>query len=206
MQSLLLFAIAAVASLSSAPAAQASTLPRVDFQPGERTVAVGILDANVDWAVLDRLSIGASFIPLPSSIAWYDPILSPMSAALRATYRLGELAGYPVGVTLSTGIVNVLVGPNCPCGLPNPFPALPLMRWNSYVGFVQPAANITVPFKAPGQAGWTMRATLGPIFGYTPQSTNFLPLWPNLEFAYSWGERTELTLLGNALVGWRTTF
>lgn len=191
-------------TLQAAPA-EASTLPKIDFKQGEHTIALGVLNASWDYAVLDRLSVGASLIPMPSTIAWYDPILSPQNASARASLRLGEIAGVAVGLTLSGGIFNPIVVPACPCGLKNPFPALPIMRWNGYRAYLQPAANIAVPF-GNGSEGWTFRATLGPIFDYSPESSSMVPLWPNVEFAYRWPSGHELTLLGNGLVGWRGIF
>lgn len=70
------------------------------------------------------------------------------------------------------------------------------------MAFLQPALTVTVP----RHGGWTKRATLGPIFSYTPQSSEMMPLWPNVEFSHAWPDGSELTLLGNSLVGWRTVF
>lgn len=184
---------------------EASTLPRIDFEQGEHTVTVGVLNASWDYAVLDRVSLGVSMIPMPSANAWYDPILSPQNASARASLRLGEVAGVAVGVTLSGGIFNPIVVPQCPCGLKNPFPALPIMRWNGYRAYVQPALNVAFPFGSWSE-GWIVRATVGPIFDYSPESSSMMPLWPNLELAHRWQNGQELTLLGNGLVGWRAVF
>lgn len=185
--------------------ADASTVPRIDFKQGEHTVALGVLNASWDYAVVDQFSLGFSLIPMPNANAWYDPILSPQNASARASLRLGEFAGVAVGMTLSGGIFNPIVVPQCPCGLKNPFPTLPIMRWNGYRAYIQPAVNIAVPFGSWSE-GWLFRATLGPVFDYSPESSNVMPLWPNVEFAYRWRNGQELTLLGNGLVGWRGIF
>lgn len=184
-------------------AAEASTLPRVDFDAGNRMLAVGALDASFDYAFTDRLSLGVSLVPYPStSIAWFDPLLSPLNASVRGTYRVGEVLGMPVGVSLSAGVNQTIIS-TAAVGAPslNPFPGLPLLRFE-YLAYVQPALNVARPLGA----GWTVRATLGPLIIVDPGHRGVLPLWPNVEFSKQLGEHHELTLLGNSLVGWRGTF
>lgn len=181
--------------------ARASTLPRVDFAAGNKILALGILDVDFDYALSDRPSIGASVIPYPNtSIAWYDPLLSPLNASVRATYRAGELLGMPAGVTPSAGVGQTIISGGMTPSL-NPFPGLPLLRFQ-YFSYVQPALNVAVPLTG----GWTMRATLGPIIVTDPAHQAVFPIWPNVELARPLGERGELTLLGNGLIGWRGVF
>lgn len=59
--------VASAATLLAPLSAAASTLPRVDFRQGDRMLAVGLLDANFDWARLDSPSIGASPTTFPST-------------------------------------------------------------------------------------------------------------------------------------------
>jgi hypothetical protein len=179
----------------------ASTLPRVDFKEGDRIVAGGLLDVNFDYALTDKLSLGASLIPSTRTYAWYDPILSPVSVALRSTYRLGVFSGAVVGLTLSGGAYEVIPANMSSQAL---LPGTPFFHMDTAI-FVQPALNVALPLGA-GEGHWTVRATLGPSFILDPQNQNFFPLWPNIEMARSFGDHGELTLLGNALVGWRSVF
>jgi hypothetical protein len=185
-------------------AANASTLPRVDFQKGDRILAGGLLDVNFDYALTDRLSLGVSLIPSPStSISWYDPVLSPMSVAVRSTFRIGELFGASVGVTLGGGAFMVIPEVSGVGGQPL-LPGTPFFRFET-AAFIQPALDVALPLGS-GDDHWTLRATLGPSFVLDPDHRKIIPLWPNIELARSFGPHGELTLLGNALVGWRNVF
>jgi hypothetical protein len=195
-------AVALVGALLASPA-EASTLPRVDFSAGDKILAVGLLDVDFDYALTDRLSIGATMIPMPSAYAWYDPVLSPFNAALRTTYRVGEVWGAPIGVTVCCGVGQALFEATIAPSL-NPFPGLPLLRY-AYFAFAQPAVNIAIPLGSD-RGHWTLRATLGPILVLDPNHRNVVPVWPNLEFSRPLGEHGELTLLGNGLIGWRGVF
>lgn len=194
----------ALVSAALAGPAEASTLPRVDFSAGDKILAVGVLDVDFDYALTDRLSVGATMIPLPStSIAWYDPVLSPFNAALRTTYRIGEVWGAPIGLTVSCGVGQALFEATMAPSL-NPFPGLPLLRY-AYFAFAQPALDVAIPLGSD-RDHWTLRATLGPIIMLDPGHRSVVPVWPNLEFSRPLGEHGELTLLGNGLVGWRGIF
>lgn len=186
----------------------ASTLPRVDFHHGDRVLAVGFLDLSFDHAVTERLSLGATLNPGIGRYQWFDPILSPFAAAVRSTYRLGEAPnGLSYGVTLSSGIVMAfpytMCGPGC-----RPYDlslGLPFLLKGQYRAFLQPAFNVT---KAVGEF-LSVRATLGPVLllngavGFEPV---LVPVWPNLEIAFKVSSRSEVTLLGNSIIGWRGAF
>jgi hypothetical protein len=192
-----------VGALLATPA-EASTLPRVDFAAGDKIVAAGLLDVDFDYAITDRLSIGASMIPMPiPSGAWYAPVLSPFFAAIRSTFRAGEVLGAPVGVTDCYGVAQEFNSAGLG-GSVNPFPGLPLLQ-HSYLPFLQPALDVAIPL-GQDPDHWTLRATLGPIIAFDPSPRLAMPIWPNLEFSRPIGNHGELTLLGNGLVGWRGVF
>lgn len=196
------FTAIAALLVATSRSAWASTLPRVDFERGDRLVAVGLLDVDFDYAVTGNWSIGASMIPYPNtSIAWYDPVLSPMAASLRSTYRLGTVWGCPIGVTVSGGTYAVIPSTGSGQAL---LPGTPFLRFES-AAYLQPALDLTVPLTR-GDAGWTLRLTAGPSFVLDPAHRRIFPLIPNLEIAKSFGKGRELTFLGDGLVGWRSVF
>ena len=116
--------------------ADASILPRVDFNQGNTDVAIGLFDAAVDYAVLDRLSVGAALIP---SIFPAPFIARPTLLAGRLTWRGGEVG------SLSWGATGSLMA------FRNPTTGKTAL-------FVQPALNMAW---RPGEGPFTLRATLG---------------------------------------------
>lgn len=192
-----------------ASAAGASTIPPIDLEPGDTAISAGILDVSVDHAATDRWSVGATLNPGISASEWYAPILSPLAAAVRSSFRISGDRNEPAyGITLSSGVAMAF--PQTQCG-PGCWPydlrfGLPYILRAQYWAFVQPAFNASVPI---GEYV-TIRGTLGPIiilngrFGFEPR---LIPLpWPNLELAVKTGKDSEFTLLGNSLLGWRTIF
>ena len=198
-----LIAGALLATMAGLPPAVASTLPRVDFSQGQTIVSTGLLDVNVDHAVLDQWSVGLSLMPLPSGYAWFDPVLSPLSAAVRSTYRVGAIGNVAMGVTVSAGVFTPLITGGRRPSL-NPFPDLPLLRYQ-YRAFIQPAFNVAWPLGSE-EGHWTLRATLGPVLFADWVSHDLVPLWPNIEFSKQLSANSELTILGNGLIGWRGLF
>jgi hypothetical protein len=159
----------------------ASTLPRVDFKQGQLAVAAGAFDANVDYAVLNNLSIGVS-----GTFPW-----SLMLGAGRLTYRIGEVGPVSYGLSLSGGTIRP--------GLVN------LQRpEDGDMGYwVQPALNLAVPL---GSLPLTLRATVGPVWVNQTLTKLNGDIIPNAELAWRLNPSNELTLGGNALIGWRGTF
>ncbi len=165
-------------ALTAMPVA-ASTLPRVDFQGGKTAVAIGLLDANLDYAFSDRVSLGVS-----------GSLLSPVTG--RATVRLGAVPnGGSYGMTFSAGLT-----PNVWGSVSGP---------TTYSVWMQPALNVAVPLGSP-TSDWTLRGTVGPLlFGMSIAAVPSMLFWPNLELAYRLDGANEVTLGGNGLVGWRGT-
>lgn len=163
----------AILAITALPAT-ASTLPKVDFEEGKSYLAIGILDANLDYAVSDRLSIGVTGTYL----------VAPFAA--RATLQLGKLAnGLVYGITLSAGVLNQ-----------NDIWFVP--GRNPYGLWTQPAFNVSLPFGETN--AWTLRGTIGPAFS---QSGTILYALPNVELAYRIDRTSEVTLGGNSIAGWR---
>lgn len=173
--------LTALALLLIPAAAEASTLPRVDFEARQVMVSVGLPDASVDVALSDRLSLGASAFALG---------VDNLFPAARATYRLADgPGGLVVGVTLSAGLIpNVMRSAS-----------VPLM----YQSYVQPAANVTLPLGG-AQSPVRLRATLGPLW-YDLQPSWYVFI-PNVELGIKVAAQQELTLGGNSLIGWRGLF
>lgn len=171
----------ALALLLVPMAAEASTLPRVDFAANQVMVSVGFPDASVDVALGDRLSLGASAFTFG---------MDNLFPAARATYRLAEgPGGLSVGATLSLGLIpNFMRGSGVPL---------------TYQPYFQPAANVTLPLGG-SDSPVRLRGTLGPVWiDFSPNLT----VWaPNLELGIALAPRQELTLGGNSLIGWRGTF
>lgn len=169
------------AVLCLAPAVQASTLPKVDFNAGQHTVALGVLDANYDYAVSDHVSLGLSSAGL----------LVPLAA--RTTVKVLQTDLVTAGVTLSGGITPNMWGPA---------PWYTLSQPVSY--WAQPALNVTVG--AP-DAAVKLRMTVGPLFvNGGLASSPVMWFWPNAEVAFRLSPAHELTIGGNALVGWRGVY
>jgi hypothetical protein len=170
-----------LAMLCVAPATQASTLPRVDFDAGQHLIALGVLDASYDYALTDDLSIGLSSTGL----------LVPIAA--RATLQVLHIDRVTAGVTLSGGITPNMWGPNPWYTLPEPV---------SY--WLQPALNVT--YGLP-EDDIKLRLTVGPMSMSSSGSwTPVFWFWPNAEVAFRLSEHHELTVGGNSLVGWRGVY
>jgi hypothetical protein len=188
MKPFLVAPMALVATSLFASSATASTLPSMDFQKGQTTVAIGLTDVSLDYALRDGLSIGISgAYVLPAAL-----MLAPGTVgAARVTQHLTRIYNLDVGMTLSVGYgAFTIPGPDFS------------NRWAKW--WWQPALNFAL-IKAPPFERWTPRITLGPVLWLDQQpagSDSWLPL-PNIELGYRLDQRNELTLGGNSLFGWR---
>lgn len=186
-------AVAIAAALATAAPAAASTLPPLDYRAGQTVVAIGFPDLNVDHALSDRLAAGLTVLYIPPIIEWSPARTQPdgtvipasrpfwLAAGPRVTYRLaGEADGTALGVSTTAGIL----GP----------------QWNWWV---QPSLVGSLSLWGVVR----LRGSLGPVI-----TSSFLAnpwgfgLWPNAEMAIRVLPDHELTLGGNALVGWRGRF
>jgi hypothetical protein len=177
--------------------AMGSTIPKVDFKRGQTMLALGAVDANLDYALTENISIGASGIFMHGypQLSW--GLYTFGVGAIRATARLVEIPGRAsLGFTFSAGQIS---------GHPfirssdsnTPLVLSPTRGW------LQPALNASIPLDR-----FTLRATIGPVFGADIEqgTTGIFAVWPNLEVAYQLQEGQELTLGGNSIVGWRGEF
>lgn len=130
------FGLSVALLLGGAAPADASILPRVDFVRGDADLAVGLFDLAVDYALHERLTVGAAWIP---SIFPVPFTAEPTLLAGRLTWRGGE-----VGSLVWGGTASVMSFRNPTSGKSN--------------FFVQPALNLAW---RPGQGAFTLRATLG---------------------------------------------
>lgn len=208
---------ATLALVTPAPAA-ASGLPRVDFAEGQVFVAGGTLwpvrgalDFSVDWARTADEAWGVALMAVPITGAppgyFRERLPGLWLAAARVTRKWGENPdGLSWGHTLSGGIAPVFAETTATVVPPPNFM------------FVQPAAVATWSFRLFGFPS-ALRGTLGPVIslGGVGDSVGSGAgggadfgvaawLWPNLEFAVAFSPRHELTLGGNSVVGWRTSF
>ena len=181
--------LAACTLLLLATPARASSLPRVDFRPGESSVAVGVFDLNMDHAFNDRFAFGASYI----NLGGYSV------GAVRGTIRLdGGPDESSWGLAFSGGLAPY----------PQYLNSTPAETTEGQY-FFQPAVVWSTPFLG----AFRFRASLGPIVfsrlqadgNYRYINSQVLVVWPNLELAYrfKWG---EITLGGNAIAGLRLIF
>lgn len=177
----------------TASSVQASTLPPVDFKQSDRKLSVGMFDASFDYAPLEKLSIGASFVSEHHQAPDISLLFVPRTLALRATYRFWDgPTGLCLGATLSGGTTFL--------------DRRAVMDSTSltYGYWLQPALNLTLPIVSPHL---TLRATTGPSFDRNFTIDSLLwRVWPSVEVAYRFNQRHELTLGGNSLLGWRGTF
>ena len=96
----------ATIAMMAAPAA-GSTIPKLDFQKGQTMLALGVVDANIDYALTENISIGASGIFLNGypQLTW--GLYTFGVGAIRATARLAETPNRAsLGVTISAGQVS----------------------------------------------------------------------------------------------------
>ena len=206
------------AMLAAAPAAEASTVPRVDFAGGEIDVAGGTLlpvrgaiDFSVDWARTEREAWGVTLMAVPITGAppgyFRERLPGLWVAAGRVVRKAGETAdGLTWGYALSAGLGPVFAETTATVVPPPNF-------W-----FVQPALVGSWNFRLFGSRA-ALRGTLGPVLslGGVGDSVGSGAgggadfgmaawLWPNLELGIHMSKRHELTLGGNSVVGWRTSF
>lgn len=193
--------LATIASWS--PPCEASTLSPVDFQARNLRVALGVFDASVDYALFDRLSLGAYVIYQVDQAPDLAHAVVEREWALRSTCRLWEHpTGVQLGITLSGGQTS-----EAKLMLATGTPTAPQDAY-FYFPWFQPALNLTLPMGIPHLRG---RVMVGPFFG-RPFMTSYFPmlalqlLWPNIELAYRIADHHEITLGGNSLLGWRGTF
>jgi hypothetical protein len=210
--------VAASAALLAAPPAAASTVPRVDFAGGEIFVAGGSLypvrgtvDFSADWAREETQSYGLSLIAVPITGAppgyFRERLPGLWVAAARVTRKWGENDdGMSWGLTVAGGLAPVFAETTATVVPPPNF-------W-----FLQPAFVGAWNFRLFGIRS-ALRGTLGPVLSLggvgdaigsgAGGGADFgvaAWLWPNLEFAVRVSPRHELTLGGNGVLGWRTTF
>lgn len=186
----------ATIAMMAAPAA-GSTIPKLDFQKGQTMLALGVVDANIDYALTENISIGASGIFLNGypQLTW--GLYTFGVGAIRATARLAETPNRAsLGVTISAGQVS-----GHPFNRTSKSEMLIVLSPTS--GWLQPALNASIPIDR-----FTIRATVGPIFGAELEqgTTGIFMVWPNLEVAYQLLAGQELTLGGNSILGWRGVF
>lgn len=177
--------LATLTALLVALPANASTIPVLDPGPQGLTLAVGLVDANVDVRLNDRWQVGLTGI---ANLV--------QAVAVRATYRQEDW----LGLVLSAGLdkentAGMRLLPDAPP--PN----------HAGVWF-QPALLLTAAL--PGTPA-TVRLTLGPV---VRSNVLDVPTWtwtawnptgwmlPNAELGVQLGGG-ELTLGGNSLLGWR---
>lgn len=213
-----LFALLLTAALAAAPPAGASTVPRVDFGGGEIYVAGGTLwpvrgalDFSADWARDERESWGFTLMAVPITGAppgyFRERLPGLWLAAGRVVHKWGENDdGLSWGGMLSGGLAPVFAETTDTVVPPPNFM------------FVQPALVGSWGFRLFGFRS-ALRGTLGPVLSLggigdaigagAGGGADFgiaAWLWPNFEFAVAFSPRHELTLGGNGVIGWRTSF
>lgn len=206
------------ALLLAAPAAEASSVPRVDLTEGQIVLAGGTLwpaggaiDLSVDWARTETEALGLTVMAVPITGAppgyFRERMPGLWVAAGRVVRRWGETPdGLSWGGALSGGLGPVFAETTATVVPPPNF-------W-----FVQPALVGSWRFWLFGFRS-ALRGTLGPVLslGGVGDSVGSGAgggadfgvaawLWPNLEFAVAFNRRHELTLGGNSVIGWRSTF
>lgn len=204
----LLSLTAALTMLHASPG-RASTMPTLYLEPGQRVVQGGFADASFDAALDDRLSVGGLVA------------MGGIFGAARATWRFAggrvvraaaedpspavpsqpDDQEYTRGWGLTAAAGTTMLDPYFPMGAPAPS----LFASTSLMG------SLPMPVRR-----WTGRllpfdllftGALGPAYFLglaRPQYGAFLLL--NLEIAVVFDQHSELTLLGNSLVGYRRRF
>jgi hypothetical protein len=174
--------------------ATASTLPSLDFQKGQTIVAGGLADANFDYALTDRLSVGLSGAYVSAGIPPYSLGLSGTVGAIRVTYHVTHIYNLEVGASISGGYSSLS------------YPG-PGGRGQSAGYWWQPVLNLALRHRAPFEQ-WATRFTLGPLLPIAQQAfvvSKWL-LIPNFELGYRLDPTNEVTIGGNSLIGWRRIF
>jgi hypothetical protein len=213
--------LTAALALSLPAIAQASAMPRADFEAGRVTASASINGlfyivpfpiGSVDYALTDRLSLGAA------ASAWM--------ALGRATLKVWESSnGLVVGVTAAGGFNNeqMIFGTLGPI-LSFPATSVPGARIYSpgrlYEGpWGQVALTASWPVLGP-RSPIALRGMVGPALGNAvfagPMATALgavprenrlsLALLPNAELAFRLHPRHEITLGGFGYLGYRGTF
>lgn len=175
--------------LSLPEPARASTIPPVNLNQSEVAITAGIYDLGVDFGLTDHLSFGVSSVaPFDShGLLAFRVLYLPLG--VQRNLNFGLMASF--GTAPSAGFFRPYNGDDAT------FPV-------THTGWFQPALGfIASLYPLPV----SIRATVGPVFP-EPQVPPYLPsflkyAWPNVEVAYRFNEFNELTLGGNAIVGWR---
>lgn len=190
--------------LALATPAGASSLPDAGLKGHKLVVTAGILDGSVDFAVTDRLQLGAGSVWNLLAGANYG----------RATYRvldttwLGDIAlnlsaGTIVGTLAKTPPGQfVFIGPV----FSRPLGSIAVLRGS--LGLLL-SNNINIVYGAgpsaiEGAGQEILSRSWGLGLGGGPGAIDYLV--PNLELAFPFGEHHDLTLGGNSVIGWRGRF
>lgn len=163
----------------AASSASASTLPPLQVERGRACLSLGLADVNLDLAVLPGMVAGFSFV-MTSKI---------VGVAGRSTFVLGTDGwGFPYGCSFALGY-----------GPAGPFSGSTSWAQPAWVHGLQLAPS------------WRLRYSLGPMFFVSQRTVGtdtlvevqLWPVLPNAEIVYALGRWQELTLGGNAIIGWR---
>lgn len=179
--------------LSLAAPAQASTLPEPGLRAGQTALALGLIDGSVDHGITDRLQLGAG---------GYFTVFG-MAAYGRATWRvfddtpLGDIGLHVAGGKYNPGLAKGTEGLFVFAG--------PVLA-KQFAGWITLRASLGL--MATDANGLTYMSS-GPATPNSPRSWGLggdvaPPVVPNIELAFKLGGNNELTLGGNALIGWRT--
>lgn len=200
--------IALLLALAVPSPAAASTLPDVSLRGKKLAVTAGFADVGVDYAVTDRLQVGvggeftlitASYYARATYRLWDDTILGDIGLHLAGGNWLpvlsksyhGQFVFFGPVIARRLGSFAVLrasYGPYLTNDFNLVFP--PGGGWG---------ANGQYPTAAPTSRSWG----LGIDF---PSPSAWGYFLPNLELAFPIGSDHELTLGGNAILGWRGRF
>lgn len=161
----------------------ASTIPPIDTDKPQGTVAVGLLDLSADLGFAKNQAVGFTIALEPLRVL-----------ALRYSSRLGTWRGVSYGLLLSLGAGGIPSSVDYP-----PYPD-PLRQFY----WLQPALNISVPIWPNEEPVIVLRGTLGPAFLFN-ESLSPQQAWlvPSVELAYQLTPWSEITIGGNSLIGWR---
>ena len=176
-------------ALAAALPAQASTLPDPGLPAGKVALTVGIADAGLEYGLTEQLQIGAGGAGNLIGVGGYG----------RATWAF--LKGSPAG-DLGLHVAAGYFQPLLLKGRPGLFvfvgPAIAkTWGWFTLRGTLSVPINNTTDLVDPVTGASTPSWGIGGAVGA-------LPLIPNLELAFKLSGENELTLGGNAIIGWRT--